>query len=62
MFFSNLGALSLKVRLMQKETETNNQNAEMLTAVMFPVVSVNSRPTQPALGVLYVCAPAATHM
>lgn len=30
-----------------RNSETNNQNTEMLTAVMFPVVSVNSRPTHP---------------
>lgn len=29
-----------------RETETNNQNSEMLTATMFPVVSVNNKPTQ----------------
>lgn len=66
----------LKVRLMQKgqkvnigwtkNTETNNQNAEMLKAEIFPVFSVNSWPTHPALGVpvtcVRVCACTSTHI
>lgn len=43
--------------------KANNQNPEMLTAVMFPVVSANSRPTHPALRVCvsYVSFPGLTH-